>query len=225
MTSPLPDRAVEIYSSTGWLWAGVQLIPFGIGGAIDVLVTTRGAALVERRLTAFIEELRGAAERLGEEKVDRAFLDTEEWDDLVIRAMRSAADTRDREKIRLYAALLVGAAATDRDRDVDLESLLSAIAELSPLEIRLARSIYEMQKLDVDRDLELTEVVARGWGDPAKYPAEAMANLTFHLKRLERTGLVSEITGAYWDYTGGAYRVTMTFRRLMRYLERRSATG
>ena len=219
------DRAVEAYSARGWLRAAVAMVPY-LGSAIDALITTRGAALTQRRIETLLEELRVAAEHLDDKKVNRDFLASEEFDDLMMRAFRSASETRDRDKIRLYAAILIGAASAEL-ADVDPESILAAIAELSPLEITVARELYRQQhgqlSLDAsgpDRDLELSEVNERA--KDARWPARAVPNLSYHLKRIERTGLIAEITGTYWDYTGGAYRTTSTFRRLMRYLERRT---
>lgn len=39
-----------------------------------------------------------------------------------------------------------------------------------------------------------------------------------YLKRLERTGLIREVVGSYWNYTGGAYPITAYFRHMMSYL-------
>jgi hypothetical protein len=219
MPRALADRGEELYAENRWLRAGVALIP-GVGGAIDSLIAVRGQKLAQERIERLIADLRATAAGLSEEKLDRAFLNSEAFDDLTLRAFRAAAETRDREKTRLYAAILVGAVDSDRDRTLDPEAVLSSVAELAPVELELARAIYRMQKTDPDRDLELKDVWDRGWNDEENFPSAARRDLAFYLKRIERTGLIEEFTGAYLDYGGGTYRTTRTFRRLMRHLER-----
>lgn len=211
----LADRAADAYSSTGWLRAGAAAIPF-IGGSIDALITTRASELFERRVTAFLEELQAAAARLEETKVDRRYLDSEDWHDLLLRAFRAAADTRDPEKVRLYAAILIGAAKVDGMPGLDPEAILASVADLSPAEIGLARVMYANET--APGDLSTMERWERTLADP---PANVRDDVTFHLKRIERTGLIAEETGTLWGYSGGAYFVTPTFRRLMEFIESR----
>lgn len=189
-----------MYNSTEWLRVGVAAVPF-VGGSIDALITTRAGKLVERRITALLDELRTTIGRLAEEKIDKDYVGSEEWDDLIIRSLRAAAETSDAEKIRLYAAILTGASQVHGLRDeLDPLAILSAVAELSPGEVILARSVYANTAAgasvgsDTDRD--------------------------FHLKRIERTGLIrSEVSAGF----GGAtteFRPTSTFTRLMEFLEK-----
>lgn len=99
----VPDRAIELYTSSAWLRAAVQFIPRGFDGAIDALISTRGAALVERRITSCSTSCGKPPSDSAIRRWTALFLQTEESDDLLIRAMRTAADARDGEKIRLYA--------------------------------------------------------------------------------------------------------------------------
>ncbi|GIM48423.1 hypothetical protein DNHGIG_39720 [Collibacillus ludicampi] len=43
-------------------------------------------------------------------------------------------------------------------------------------------------------------------------------DVTFVVKRLERTGFISEVTGAFFGYAGGEYVPTESFKRFMEYL-------
>ena len=223
MTHRAPaDRAVEIYSERGWLRAAVQLIPY-VGGAIDALVATRAERLTRERIESLLDELKGAAEQLDEEKIDRDFVGSEEWDDLVLRAFRAAADSGDREKHRLVAAILMGAATKDGLREMDGHAVLAAISELSPLELRVARAVYDLAQAPLLPDeTELNELQLanrRNWELPETWaPEAALPNLSFHLKRVERTGLIEELTGSYVGYQGGVYVPTRTFRRLVEFL-------
>lgn len=222
MTGSPADRAVELYAERGWLRAGVQLVPY-VGGAIDALITTRAEHLARARIESLLDEMKRTAERLAEDKIDREFVGSEEWDDLVLRAFRAAADSGDREKHRLVAAILMGAATRDALGEMDPQAILGAVAELSPLELALARAVYDLNeapRLPDEAALnELQLVELRGWNEPASWaPAAALANLNFHLKRVERTGLIEELTGSYLGYGGGVYIPTRTFKALVAFL-------
>jgi len=216
------DRAVELYTEQRWLRAAVQLVPFGVGSAIDALITTRGGELARRRVESLLEDLRTAIDQVGQDKVDRAFVGSEEWDDLVIRAFRAAAETRDREKLRILAAILGGSASVERDPALDAEALLSAVTELSPADVELARVLHERlsaPRTETEAGMnELQLWTARLEGDEWIPPA-ARDDRTFHFHRLEQAGLISEITGSYLSYGGGAYRLTPTLVRLMALVE------
>lgn len=161
-----------------------------------------------------------ATSYLERDKVDQAFLETEAWADLVFRTFRAASETRDRAKVQLLARILIGASRVDRDTELEAEAVLASVADLSPLELEVASAIWRMLTRDGadDRDLQLAEANER-WSEEA-LPRAARPNRTFHLKRIERAGLISEYAGAYLDYGGGAYQCTATFRRLMRELEK-----
>lgn len=224
-TSEAVDKAAAIYSSKGWLRAIVAAVPF-VGGSIDALVTSRGTELAQQRVTALLDDLRAGLQRVTEAKVDQSFISSEAWDDLVMRAFRTAADTRDRDKIRFLAAVLTGSVTLDDGAGLDAESLLGVIADLSPADLAFARALYA--RMTGPRSAEesvMGEIVYWGvrTGSWEWVPSAAGNDIVFRLKRLERVGLIEEITGAFFDYGGGAYRLTPTFARLMDTATRYSA--
>jgi hypothetical protein len=203
----VPARVAEVYAELDEVRALIQLIPI-FGGPIDTLIAGRGAQIVRRRIEALIEEVRKRADRLEKEKVDHSFVESEEFDDLVMRAFRAASATRDREKIRVYAAILVGSASTKRPPDLDPEAALSAVAELSPTELELAKVIF---------DHVGPHGGPQAWGNPYEWlPAQFKSDLEFHLNRIERTGLILQTTQS--PPVGRSitwYSVTPTFARIM----------
>jgi hypothetical protein len=190
------DRAVEIYDSVYVLRAGAAAIPF-VGGSIDALITTRASKLAAKRIAALFEEMKSNMARIKEAKLDKEFLESDAWDDLILRALNAAAATSDYEKTRLYAAILAGSTTVQGIRsELDPAAILSAISELSVEEIVMARSIFAN-----------TFSGTTGAGDT-----------DFHLNRLERSGLIkSTITSGFGGATK-AYQVTSTFARLMGFL-------
>jgi DNA-binding MarR family transcriptional regulator len=157
---------------------------------------------------------------LKENMIDRAFLESEEWFDLVVKTFDSAARTRDSEKISLYSRIIRNSVIQSNRKTHDPEEYLMVLSELTPREVKLAKAIYAQQKDgQKENENELLWVYGKGWKNLAAEAGLDGNDLVFLLKRLERTGLIKEITGTYLDYEGGVYVITEVFRKLMNYLE------
>jgi len=191
----------EAYASNPILRAAAQLIPYA-GPSIDAILGTFGGNLGQRRLQALFEELRVMMSQLEEEKVDKAFIEGEEWIDLLIQAIAASIRTRSRDKIRWYAAILAGAARVDRPPDLDLEGALAVLASLSPAEVQFARYLFDHS--NAGQQLVKKTAISRE------------ADQEFRLRRLEATGLISEVIATYAGVSGGEFMVTPTFTRIMK---------
>jgi len=212
------NDAIERYTDTGWLRAIVGSIPIA-GTALDAVITSADSQITQRRISALAEELAALGRRI-EEKIDPAFFESVGWQDLAIKTFVAAARTQDRERLKMYAGILLGPATASWPKQLDNEAALSALAELSPTEVQLLRHF---------RQFPLAEGIPVGsmgqareaWDNAVEnLHANLRDDLTFHLKRIERAGFISELTGAYLDYGGGVYTATSTFVRLMDSLDR-----
>jgi plasmid stabilization system protein ParE len=141
--SVYPSRALSAYVNSPIMRAAVAAIRY-IGGAIDAFFGTWGAEVIQRRLDLLFEELESAAEKLEDGKVDKEYLHSEEFFDLLLRVFREASSTRHQDKIQLYARILVGSSNLDRPTNADPEDLLRVLAGLSPSQVGIARTMYQM---------------------------------------------------------------------------------
>lgn len=213
------SKASQLYSDQTAIRALINAVPF-VGGSLDVIFVSKGQKLVEQRIYEFIKNLTEELNKVSEDKVDKKYLDSEEWFDVVIKAMNSAMKTRDIEKISWYAKILRGAVVV-RDRNAfDPEAYLQVLTELSPNELRVAKIIFEMQKKGPKvGEQELHWAHNKGW-DKLSEKCEFISkdDLEFILLRLQKAGFIREITGFISDYQGGTYVITPTFRKLMIYI-------
>jgi hypothetical protein len=217
--SNMLSKASQLYADQTVIRAAINLIPY-VGGSLDVIFTSKGQKITGQRIQEFIKKLAEELNKVSESKVDKKYLDSEEWFDVVIKAMDSARKTRDTEKISWYAKILRGAVVL-RDRiDFDPEAYLQVLTELSSNELRVAKVIFEMQKEGPKvGEYELHWAHNKGWDNLSqKCDFISKDDLTFILLRLQKAGLIREITGGYTDYQGGTYVVTPTFRKLMWYI-------
>ena len=192
----------------------VQLVPFGIGSAIDSFLASKLAQIHEDRFRVFFDEL---AE--GKVEVTSAIAESEDFLHAFGATARAVSRTRRREKTKLLARLLRGAFAESIGSIDEFEELLSILDELSFRELIILGHLARLERstpfADSDNDLqravkvwpELEAVVKTQMG----LEPEQLAPI---LVRLQRSGCYSEITGGYWDYTGGRGRLTALFYRL-----------
>jgi hypothetical protein len=185
----------------GTLEVAASAIPI-FGGPIATALTLLDSGFQTRRLEKLIDEVRARVARQGEDKLDRDFVNTERFQDILLAGFEAARRTSDAEKRKLVADILVGAARKDRIPDLEADALLNAVAALSPREVMLLRKIREKPSF------RMTDFPDYG------------QDLLFDLKRLEAAGFISEDPQVRTlDYKGPAFDITATYDRMMRLVE------
>lgn len=215
------DRASKIYAQNTFLRALIVSIPH-IGGPLDVLFQSKGQEIIQKRVMNFLEDLKEEMDFVKNEMIDKEYLDSEEFFDLILKTLESVTRTRNRKKIRLYTKILRGAVTIQNRKQFLPEEYLITLSELTPREIEVATAIFEQQrdKLRHENENELQWAKRKGWDRlPEQCPNVPEKDLPFICLRLQKTGLIREIIGGYFDYEGGVFTVTETFRKLMNYLE------
>ena len=103
------------------------------------------------------------------------------------------------------------------------EEYISVVSELTPLECKILFTVYNaFQK--VERKSEnnvLQHSIQVPWKDAIiRECGVDEADINSIMKRLERTGFVQEITGAYLSYGGGQYKLSESMEKFIEYLSR-----
>ncbi|WP_342576686.1 hypothetical protein [Paenibacillus sp. FSL M8-0142] len=211
----------EAYSSADLLRVIMQSIPT-IGPILDVFLAMPGTRIREERLQFFISTLFEAVQKL-EGRIDLHIAETEEFHDSVWRAIESSLNSRTKNKIIMNVMILSNILTVKTGSVIDPEDYLKLVAELSPIESRIVALFHKIYKDDTGTTesennlqratrLEAQKIIASTLG------IEDSDDLYFQLKRLERTGLIREITGTFFGYTGGSFAPTKLLDRLMEYL-------
>ena len=220
-------RAAEAYEANTILRAAVAGIPL-IGGGVDVILSSEAQRAGKARIFKLIEEMEQRMEQYVEEAINQEYLASDEFLDLVIKAFESAARTRDEEKIRSYARILTESAVLIKQGGYSPEEYLHLIADLTPLELRVARNFYGSGVHESGRVLPEGESW-RAWREQVCSCLEIdEATLSMSLSRIAATGLAEPVTlgsdqSGTWQWHGepgdpSYYRVTPAFRKLMEFL-------
>ena len=210
---------LEKYENNRVIRALIQLVPSGIGGAIDVVLTKTLENIKKERLTAFFDEL-----ATGDAVVDEKLLECEDFLHAYYATTKYALNSRRREKIRMFARLLKSSITESEISDVDeYEDILKILDELSYRELLALKVLDEYNstpRTEEQNDLQWTE---QFWGEfeqrlsnELRIPKNQVADF---MNRIGRTGCYELFTGMYWDYTGGKGKLTSTYQRLKKFIE------
>lgn len=213
-----------MYSQKTTLRAVISSIPW-IGSPLDLVLSSEGQKIVQARVMQMLKDLEREMGGMQESMVDKRYLGSEEFFDLILKAIEAAARTREREKIRIYARVLKGAVTIQDREGTSPEEYLAILSELTLREIQMARVVYEQSERAPKTGTLLSKREKRIAQLSKRCPSIPRDDLQFILLRLQRSGLMYEMVGTYAGYTGGTYIITQVFHKLMDYLEGSSSDG
>jgi hypothetical protein len=132
MANSTTENLLARYEGSRVIRGLVQLIPFGVGGAIDVAFTKTLNNIREERSRAFFDELAKTSKPL-----DPAILESEDFLHCYFSTVKYALNSRRREKIEMFARLLKASLGDTGPRDVDeYEEFLGILDDLTYRELQ-----------------------------------------------------------------------------------------
>jgi hypothetical protein len=211
---------LEMYNDMPIAKAIVQLIP-GIGTFINEILSNKGGKIKEQRLESFLNALYECIRIVDQSTIKKEWVQSEEFYDLLNAAIESSLKTRSKEKLYINAMIITNSLILENKDRFMPEEYLSAISDLTPLELKALVVIYKefesAKRLPEQNDLQFSKSV--NWKESLKNKCELSdEDFIFLMKRLERTGFVKEITGMYFDYEGGEFMITPSFGKFIEYL-------
>ena len=203
------------YESSSVIRGLIQLIPFGVGSAFDVVTAVKFSQIREERIRVFFDEIASGSIELTPEVIE-----SEEFLHAYFSTLNAVTHTHRKEKIKLFAKLLTSTLRENLTSKIDeYEEFLKILEELSYREFVILTKLesYEdrFPKRSGENDLQR---VSRFWDDfstEVKGELQIQSNeLDASLTRLNRTGCYETFTGAFLSYTGGKGKLTPIYYRL-----------
>ncbi len=192
----------------------VQLIPLGIGSGMDVAVLTTVQNIRADRLRTFFDELSENAVELTPE-----LLQSEDFLHSYFATIKAATNSRNREKIKMFARLLKSASTTDLLANTDeFEEYLNILEDMSYREISVLFKLYLLETSTPMTDEEGDYKRAEKFWDQFVNDLDSelgigKSEVLDTLQRLERTGCYEKIN-AFWGNDKGVGHLTPSFYRL-----------
>ncbi len=196
----------------------IQLVPLGIGSAIDVVLIRTLENIREERARAFFDELSS-----GNMFVNESLLESKDFLHSYFATIKMALNSRRREKIQFFARLLKSSIIGEGPQNIDeYEDFLKILDELSYRELQALAIMDEFSSFP--RTAEHNDLI---WTNTfwhkfinrleteLKIPPEESSDF---MNRISRTGCYEMFTGSYFDYIGGKGKLTPTYQRLKQYI-------
>lgn len=209
------EQLAKRYQTNPVIRGLIQLLPCGIGSAIDVAVVTKLENIHKDKLREFFDELGKGAVQLTPE-----IIESEDFLHRYFFTVRAALNSRRREKIRYFARLLTSSITTSEISTIDeYEEYLGILDELSfrELGILVVLSRYEKENFLQD-DTDPIQRPNRFWDLLSSEVCSRFSipdgELNGILARLNRTGLYRTIVGMYPGYTGERGELTPLYAKL-----------
>lgn len=218
----------ELYSGNGFVRAVVQMIP-NLGPIIDAFLAMPGTKFKEERLLLFLFSLHCGINLLDGRLKHLEETSGEDFHDIAWAAIESSRNTSSKQKIIANSMILTNLLSIDNDGGFRPEDFIRMLAELSPIEVKIIGIFYREYSRDQsfeDSEMKIKNALERAWKLKVhekiihELRMEGEEDLYYVLKRIERTGLISEITGNFYYYTGGSYMPTKALNKLMEYLNK-----
>ncbi len=200
----------------------IQLIP-SIGGFLDTLLGIPAYYFEQERLELLFKYIGDIFESIEHERLNLDWANTDQFRDILRIAIESSAKSRSEEKIKMNAMILSNTLFVENDGSFMPEEYLLALEDLTPIEISALFTFYEtvkdQQQLRESGNAKAAEKLS--WRESIKQQCRLDdEDIEFIMKRIQRSGLISELVGANLSYSGGSYRINPTFERLVDYLSK-----
>ena len=203
----------------------IQLVPFGIGSAIDVVLCETLDKIREERAATFFDEL-----SKGNVVVNDELLQSEDFLHAFFSTAKFALNTRRREKIEMFARLLKSSVSKSELSNIDeYEDYIKILDDLSYREILALKILDEYTGRPRNEDMSDIQWVNTFWdefeqrlSDELNIPKNQVVDF---MNRIARTGCYEMFRGGYVDYTGGKGKLTPTYKRLKEYIFEKSENG
>jgi len=219
------EAAIEWLKQDPYLMAVISAMPVA-GGSITQVLTGIGQQIVQERNERLFEQVSEHLATIDKEAIRRNYFETPEGFDLLIKALDESRKTRSDEKRDLIARILAGATSTDAGNGgYSPEECLNVVADLTEKELKVARTIYDVQFGQNYRNMDVQDKW-KAWEEQRDKITEIYDldpdDLTLILDRIASTGLVALSYVQFPGSPGQTYWVTSAFDRLMGFLKLRA---
>lgn len=184
-----------------------------IGFAIDSILTEKWSKYSKERLEIFNEFLITEFERLEENNVDKDFLNSNEFFDLIVKLIENSIKTRHKERVHLFGKLLKSRCLKGYNSNYDSGDFTNTINELIPRDIIVIKNLIELaEKLKIEKEksdkpqdffdlVTIDKLVQKSNIDKSE--------LLYSVSKLIKLGLITEHYASSFEMTlGGNYQIT-----------------
>lgn len=179
----------------------IGVVPW-IGQALNEALFDCRGRIKQERLNAFFSDLAVRVEQLGEEKIDKKYIATDEFSDFIEQIAKRVADNRNQKKRFIYSSLLLSGIQGIKPPDLS-ETFLDILGELSEAELHLFSKLHQMHRERMQQDSAAADYLQDGvywYFTSEKVAAMGMDYSDFLtlIQSMIRKGLLFDSSASYW---------------------------
>lgn len=140
------EQTVQNILVKSGLAGSISLIPFGVGSAINEMLTQLALRRTHERMEALFDEMAKHIHHLGKGKINRDWFHGEEFQTLLFEALHQLHLTRDKYKIKMLGKALANSGATEFKDESRKELFLQLIRDLTPQHVAWLRQLSPTAK-------------------------------------------------------------------------------
>lgn len=158
----------------------INAVPY-IGGSLDVALTSKWNEYQQKRIDDFLDKLSTELEQIQEDKLDKEFINSEDFFDIVYSIVKDVTTSRLSEKRVIYAKLLKD--SLEQGQDIyDLESLIKQVEDIKEKDMLFLKHIQEYTKAQYE---DITgEKMSKHIADSKNFDTEEVTRLLFRFAYL-----------------------------------------
>ena len=134
------------YAQSTGTRALIQLFGGPVGSAIDTLLSGEAARMQAKRFKKFVERVSEALKHIQEEKLDRQFLESEEFLSLFQNILGRVLESYEEQKIVLFGNIFVNSVKTDGAKVYYKERFINIVADLSVVHVEILKYYLEREE-------------------------------------------------------------------------------
>jgi len=189
----------------GLIDGGLSLIPF-LGSAISSSLDTRAFKLFEENSRKFSEEVHRLVEKMDDKKLDKKFIESDEFTSILMETLGRNARAYEEEKVKLFAKTLAGFTTVQGSQILYKEGFIRIIDELSIEHIKILAFIFDRINNPIETDEKLIDrIQSKEISVGLNIPEE---RVQAYCEQIIRYGLLRDWAIGRYGYKPGSYTIT-----------------
>jgi hypothetical protein len=135
------ERTVQQMLVKSGMAGAISLIPLGVGSAITEMLTQLALRRTNERMGEMFDQMAKQIRELGQERIDREWFHSEEFQTLLFEALHQLYVTQDKQKIEMLGKALANSGAKDFKEECEKELFVQLVRDLTPQHIALLRQL------------------------------------------------------------------------------------
>lgn len=212
-------KVAKSYSDRVWLKVLIQQLPY-VGPAIDTVLTDSASKIWQKKVEQFLYLLAKKLQEIEEQKIDKDFVKTGEFIELLRKVIGASGKSYEKEKLEYFANILKTSVLKENSEYYFKENFIKIVSEVSGLHIAILKFIHDRQKdAPVGNEKQIKNpVTCKELSKMQEFRNFPIYLLEASATELIRYGLLYDWSIGRYDYSPGKFAITEYARDFIKFV-------